>query len=241
MAISVKTRARASLIAATFTLTIAACASGPGGSGEPQGVVNAGLGSRLADSLPRKDRKALGAAFAEALSAPGSAARAWRGDEARGEVTPGRFVIGGLGLDDDPLPIPKGLYLEERLETDLGLHALTNNVNVRNGPSTSYRVLEQLDVGAGVNVIGRVVGKPWNLVELDGRARGYVHENLMIRAPGMELELAGGPTRTPKTCREFEQRLTFQGRTDRWAGVACETNGRWTVEPPRTGGPTILY
>ncbi len=219
---------------------LAACASGPGGR-EAGAVANAGAGSRLAAGLTGGDRKALEGALAAALSAPGTDPRNWRGEAARGEVTPGRYVLGGLGLDGDPPPMPPSLFLGERLETDLGLHALTRNSNVRRGPGTSYPALETLDVGTGVDVVGRVVGKPWNLVAVDGRVRGYVHENLMIRAPGAELELAGGPTRTPKRCRAFEQRLSFRGRTDRWAGVACETDGRWAVEPARAEGPTFLY
>jgi hypothetical protein len=95
--------------------------------------------------------------------------------------------------------------------------------------------LGKLESGTAVDAVGKVVGQPWFLVATNGKVRGYVHESLVVRAPGDGLLLAGGPTRQAKSCRAFEQRLTLFGRTDRWNGVACKEGGAWRIES--TTGP----
>ena len=77
----------------------------------------------------------------------------------------------------------------------MGLYVLTRNSNIRLGPGTDHKIAEVLPSGAGVDVVGRVVDKEWMLVASEGSIRGYVHQNLLIKAPGTELELAGGPNR----------------------------------------------
>lgn len=227
---------------AAWAALLAACASGPGGVARVD-LAGAAAGSTLAQDLSRGDEGALEAALAAALSEDAvGAERAWRGETARGAVVAGEYVLGGVDFGGRPRPaIPAGLYLDDPIETDLGLHALTRNSNVRLGPGTSFQSLEQMDAGDPVEVVGRVSGKPWMLVEAEGRIRGYIHENLMIKQPGAELELAGGPTKRAVRCREFEQRLSVSGRSDEWTGVACEREGRWRVEPRADNAPTLLY
>jgi hypothetical protein len=150
--------------------------------------------------------------------------------------------LGNLKADpDDRPPMPARLALDETYETEQGLYALTRNANARLGPSTEHPILKQLVSGTGVIVVGKVVGKPWMLVEEDGRIAGYVHEGLMIKAPGTELELAGGPRKSAVFCRGYEQRLSVSGRSDLIEGVACRENGRWVLKAPPPDAPQKLF
>ncbi|MBB5518269.1 SH3 domain-containing protein [Amphiplicatus metriothermophilus] len=230
-------------IAAAFgMMSAAACETGSiYGSGG--GGVNFAVGSTLAASLSGRDVEALYPAFVSAMEAGRAGAPvAWRGPNASGEVTPGRYLVGNLRSDPQAtLPLGAPISLADPMEIELGLHALTANSNVRAGPSLEARVLEQLPAGTGVDAVGKVAGKPWMLVALDGQIRGYIHESLMIKAPGAELMLAGGPMRRPHPCRAFEQTLSVGGRTDRWSGVACERGAGWRVEPAPENAPTRLF
>jgi hypothetical protein len=178
-----------------------------------------------------RDEAALARTFVSAIEkgAPGQAS-VWSSGSYAGAVTPGAYLVGNLKPSGVMLPVAAPLVLNEPLETELGNYALTSKANVRAGPSTDARVLGQFESGTGVDVVGKVSSKPWMLVATGGEVRGYVHESLMIRAPGDDLTLAGGPTRRATPCRAFDQRLTLCGRTDRWSGVACKESGEWRVQ-----------
>jgi len=62
--------------------------------------------------------------------------------------------------------------------------------------------------------------------------QGYIYKRLMIKAPGTELELAGGPRRQAALCREFSQTMSIYSETDSWDGVACRNDGGWRVLRP---------
>ncbi|MEO0398036.1 MAG: SH3 domain-containing protein [Pseudomonadota bacterium] len=222
-------------------LALGACATGSGYAGA-RGA-NYAAGSPLGAQLPKSEQRALETSFLQAVSrgAPGERYD-WRGKESFGWVKAGAPVLGNVKADrSDRPPYPASLSVSDSLETELGLYALTKNANVRSGPSTDYPVLETLSSGDGVEVVGRVVGKRWMLVQKGDRIVGYVFEGLMIKAPGTELELAGGPTRKPLRCRVFEQRLSYGGRSDRWEGVACLERNAWVLQQRSANVPQYLY
>lgn len=215
------------IFAAALLLSACGTISGPhslNGGGE-----NFAAGSRLAYDLAGGDRDALADAFVSAMAS--GAETPWRGRNAGGAVTPGDYSLANLKADPrERLILARGdLDIAHRMETDLGLYALTSNANVRTGPGTTYKIATVLSSGSGVEVVGRVVGAPWMLVSHEGRIAGYVHENLMIKAPGTELELAGGPHRRPILCREFIQRIEVFGEADAWTGGACNDGAGWRV------------
>jgi surface antigen len=230
---------RHSLIAAALLLS--ACA---GGSGlDFGGAENFAAASSLGAQLPNSDARALEPAFLQAVEKGTDGERYdWRGPSSFGWVKARRSCVGNLKADPNDCPAAvDGLALDETYETEQGLYALTRNANVRSGPSTDFPARQQLASGTGVNVVGKVVGKPWMLVEVDRRIVGYVHENLMIKAPGAELDLAGGPRRQAAQCRAYEQRLSYEGRSDLWEGVACKENGRWVVKALPQDEPVKLF
>ena len=226
---------------AIAALGLSACAGGPSldliGGG-----ANYAAGSPLGVSLPTSDQRSLSPQFVSAMTNGAAGERYdWRGEASFGWVKAGERVLGNVKASrHDRPPYPDRLYLEEPMETELGLYAATRNANVRLGPSTDYPVQEMLDSGDAVYAVGRVIGKRWILIEKQGRVAGYVFEGLLRKAPGTELELAGGPTKTATPCRRFEQRISFGGRSDRWTGVACLEGRHWVLQPT-PAEPSYLY
>ncbi len=231
---------RAYAVQIAAALALAACAStGSPGAGSENFAAMSTLGAGLAPS----DARALGPAFLQAMDAGATGERFdWKGAGASGWVKAREARLGNLKADPTDRPaMPAGLVIDELYETEQGLYALTRNANARLGPSADHPIAEQLVSGTGVIVLGKVVGKPWMLVEEGGRVRGYVSDTLMIKAPGTELELAGGPRKPAVFCRSYEQRLSFGERSDLWSGVACREEGRWVLKAPKTDEPQKLF
>ncbi|MEM9494856.1 MAG: SH3 domain-containing protein [Pseudomonadota bacterium] len=220
------------LMAAAALALVSACSSLSSGPFSSSSSVNFAADSSLGAALSPGDRAALADVFVTAMARPAGGSARWSGVSARGVVMPGEYVLANLRSDPGVLmPAPRGLDLTHTVETELGLHVLTRNANIRTGPSTERRVAEVLDAGTGVDVVGKIGGQPWMLIAVDGRVRGYVHSSLVIIAPGAELELAGGPRRRPVGCRRFTQRISVSGRNDEWTGAACEIDGEWRLAP----------
>ena len=233
-----------SLIAAGGLAFLTACAGGPsfgpiGGGGS----VNYAAGSNLGATLSGRDVSTLYPVFLDAMeNAPTGETKRWQSGAASGTVTPGPQKVGNLRFNaNELLDFRPGLKLSRNFETDLGEFVLTRNANVRAGPSTNDRAMEVLSSGTGVEVIGKVVGEPWMLISVNDRILGFVYEDLMVRRPGTELELAGGPTRRPHLCRTFEQTLNANGKTDRWSGAACDRGQGWVLQMPDPNAPTQLF
>lgn len=228
------------LMLAAGAAALSACASTQGGGGGSQ---NYAALSPLGAELVPSEARALASAFRQAMEAGAAGERFdWKGAGAFGWVKAREARIGNLKADDNDRPVmPSGLVIDEMYETEQGLYALTRNANARLGPSTEHPILEQLVSGTGVIVIGKVVGKPWMLAETNGRVAGYIHDSLMIKAPGTELELAGGPRKTAVFCRAYEQRLSLGARSDLWEGVACREDGRWMLKAQPANEPDKLF
>lgn len=193
--------------------------------------VNYAAGAPAAAQLSGADRDALSYAFVRAMDT--GAPQGWTGRRLRGVVEPKAYAIAGLKADPDMrLEAARGDFdLAHVVETDLGQYVLTRNSNVRMGPNVNDRVAEVLSSGTGVEVVGRVRDKNWMLVSYEGVIRGYVYGDLLIKAPGSELELAGGPMRKPTLCREFSQRINHYAERYEWDGAACNDGTGWRLAP----------
>jgi len=189
-------------------------------------------GSPVEYRLTSRDRDMLSEAFLRAVDT--GAPQSWRGKHASGAVTPEGYAISRLKDDPDArIPAARGdLDLAHVVETELGLHVLTRNSNVRLGPGPENKAVEVLNSGAGVDVVGRVRDKNWMLVAVKGEVLGYVYGDLMIKAPGSELELAGGPMRKPVLCRNFTQTATVYAENVEWSGAVCNDGTGWRLAPP---------
>jgi len=204
---------------------------------------NYAAASILGAEIPGSDARALEPAFIQAVERGTEGERFdWRGPSAFGWVKARSHCVGNLKPDPLNCPAaPEGLNLDETYETEQGLYALTGTANVRLGPSTDDPVRVQLPAGSPIVVVGKVVGKPWMLAEADGEIVGYIHESLMVKAPGTELDLAGGPRRRAAQCRQYEQRISYRQRSDLWEGVACNESGRWVIKAAPKDDPVKLF
>ncbi len=223
---------RCLLAASVSVLLLAGCSSLPSMGGGDYGGGHFSAGSPVDQSLTDADREALDGAFKAAMQT--GAEQEWRGRRAHGAVRPQGYALANLLADPDArIAASRGdLDLSHVMETEQGLHVLTRNSNVRTGPGTDNPVAEMLTSGTGVDVVGRVAGGEWLLVAVDGVVRGYVHKNLAIKAPGTELELAGGPRRKPVLCRNASQDAVLAGQTYEWTSAACNDGAGWRPAPP---------
>ncbi len=193
---------------------------------------NFAAGSAMEHQLSGRDRSALNDAFLTAMQT--GEAMPWRGGKAVGVVEPTGYALANLmAAPNGRIPTTRSdLDLTHVMETELGAYVMRRSGNMRTGPGTDNEIITELPAGAGVEVVGRIINKPWMLVAVDGAVSGYIFQNLLIKAPGTELELAGGPERRPVLCREFTQRIEMRGRRDEWAGAACNDGTGWRVAPP---------
>lgn len=219
-------------ILALGAATLCACSSVPYLGDNVSAGGGYAAGSALEHQFSGADETALAAAF-EAAMASGTT-QGWSGKRAVGEVRPGRFALANLKASpNETAPAARGDFdLSPAVEIEQGLYVLTRNANVRTGPGTEYPVAVQLKSGDGIEVVGAVVDKDWMLAAKDGVIEGYIYKRLMIKAPGTELELAGGPRRQAELCREFSQTASIYSQTDRWDGVACRSSSGWRVLRP---------
>lgn len=193
--------------------------------------VDYAAGAPAAVQLSRTDHDALAYAFTQAMNS--GKPQGWAGRRSRGVVEPEGYAIAGLKADPDTrLPSARGDFdLSHVVETEQGLYVLTRNSNIRTGPNAKAPVAEVLTSGSGVDVVGRVSDRNWMLIAADKIVRGYVFGDLLIKAPGSELELAGGPMRRPTACRDFNQRVTIAGARYDWTGAACNDGTGWRLAP----------
>ena len=223
-------------------LALGACSSLSDFAPFDDGAVNYAAGSPAEARLSGADRDALAGAFTRAMDT--GAAQSWSGRKAVGAVTPGAYAIASLKADPrQRLQSARGdLDLTHMVETDLGLYVLTRNSNIRIGPGPKNKIAEVLPSGSGVEVVGRVSDRNWMLIAVRDVVRGYVFGDLLIKAPGSELELAGGPMRKPVLCRNFTQRVNIYSDRFEWAGAACNDGAGWriAVDPVDENAPAQL-
>ncbi|MEZ5893234.1 MAG: SH3 domain-containing protein [Parvularculaceae bacterium] len=208
---------------------LAACETFPGAGSFGGGAPDYAAGQPISARLSGDDRAALAAAFTAAMD--NGAQQNWRGKRANGAVVGAGYALAGLLPDENArMDAARGDFdLNVNVETDLGLHVLTRNSNVRIAPDAKAKIAEVLPSGTGVTVVGGVRGKNWMLIAVDGDVRGYVYGDLLIKAPGSELELAGGPVRKPLLCRNFRQRINSGSERAEWEGAACNDGTGWRI------------
>ncbi|WP_425411052.1 SH3 domain-containing protein [Hyphococcus sp.] len=226
-----KFAAKLILIVAGFT-AVSACSTLSDMDPFDGGAPDYAAGAPVNLALSGADRDALAAAFTAAMGSGES--RAWRGSRATGVVEPMGYALGNLKGDPAArIDAARGDFdLAHTVETEMGLYVLTRNSNIRLGPGTDARAAEVLSSGTGVDVVGRVSDKNWMLVAADNVIRGYVFGDLLIKAPGSELELAGGPMRRPVLCRKFRQRINIYSERAEWEGAACNDGDGWRIAAP---------
>jgi len=250
----VPSQAVRSLLSGLLILTVAACASeaprrtagmrGPASAtvtretaDDPRpAVIDAAAGSRIENVFVTSDTDRLSRALWQALVSPlpqktvnwDNPATGAMGtiDVRQAYLTNVENVRGGR------LWAPPGLDTSFVLEPAQGEYTVNGGgVNVRLGPSLQGRKADKLGRGMVVDALGRESKNNWLLVARRGVVLGYVYAPLLESRGGDDLMLAGGSSRRPVMCRDFEQNVTMpNGVKDAWENSACRArDGGWRV------------
>lgn len=217
-----------------FAGIVSACSTFDRGPLLGGGSENFAAGTNVGNSLGTGEQKALATAFVTAMET--GSRQTWSARRATGVVEPEGYQIANLLADPRArLPLKTGdISTQYPVETDMGLYVLTRNSNIRKGPGTEHGVVETLPSGSGVEVVGYARDQNWMMIAANGTVRGYVFGNLLIKAPGTDLKLAGGPIRKPILCRGFTQRINSFSAREEWSGAACNDGTGWRLaeDPP---------
>lgn len=129
--------------------------------------------------------------------------------------------------------LPPFEYIGER-------YSVASASNVRGGPGTDYKVVDSLNAGQTVDVIGEVEGKPWYLVGENGVGNGFVF-NKLLKPTGQASTVlvnddATGPgvssqqTVAQRNCRTIEQVVVLQDGAEQVEKVtACQGSNGWEI------------
>lgn len=107
--------------------------------------------------------------------------------------------------------------------------------NVRGGPGTDYAVMDQLEDGERVHVVGKVADANWYMVSRNGIGRGFVHADLLDRvenAPGkIDRASSKAVDENVRECSILTQRVeTPNGQTETKTARACQRqDGTWEI------------
>lgn len=141
-------------------------------------AMGAYLGKQIGDRLQEADRLRHAQATAEVLAADQARAQSTWTNASGG--TSGKVSVTRQSQNEQLAQIP---VLKDKvdavppLELIGEMYTTDTGVNVRVGPSSSYKASEPgLAPGAQFNVVGRVIDNPkWLMISQDGAAAGYVH------------------------------------------------------------------
>jgi surface antigen len=245
------------LLPGAAALVLTACASGgqqtaarqyrapqPGqmapqvAAGEDRGplVIDAAAGSRIKNVFVTSDTERLSRALWQALVSPDP-------ERSVGWANPATGAAGAINVRQAYLTnvenvrggrlwSPTGLDTSRVLEPAQGEYTVTGaSVNVRLAPSLKGLKAAQLGRGMVVDALGREPEKNWLLVARRGVVLGYIFAPLLESRGGDDLMLAGGASRRPVLCRDFEQTVLMpNGVKDEWENSACRaSDGEWRV------------
>jgi len=122
---------------------------------------------------------------------------------------------------------------------------VTAKSNLRGGPSTDYVIVDSLEKGTVVTVVGKVIGKKWYLLSTNGVGSGFIYASLVKPAPGakepeapeqeqqqnvdddvVEVVIASG-----QTCKIITQTVFLDDGAEQSDEVTvCQTgNGNWEL------------
>ncbi|WP_051243937.1 SH3 domain-containing protein [Thalassobaculum salexigens] len=114
-------------------------------------------------------------------------------------------------------------------------YAATTKTNVRGGPSTDYAVMDQLEAGETVRVVGKVANENWYMISRNGIGKGFVFGDLLRRVDTgtytAERPQSGATHVNARECSIITQRVeTANGRTDTREAQACQrADGTWEL------------
>ncbi|WPZ35920.1 SH3 domain-containing protein [Thalassobaculum sp. OXR-137] len=114
-------------------------------------------------------------------------------------------------------------------------YAATTKTNVRGGPSTNYAIMDQLESGETVRVVGKVANENWYMISRNGIGKGFVFGDLLRRVDSgtytAERPQSSATQVNARECSIITQRVeTTNGRTETREAQACQrADGSWEL------------
>ena len=114
-------------------------------------------------------------------------------------------------------------------------YAATTKTNVRGGPSTDYAIMDQLEAGETVRVVGKVANENWYMISRNGIGKGFVFGDLLRRVDTgtytAERPQSGATQVNARECSIITQRVEApNGRTETREAQACQNpDGSWEL------------
>lgn len=258
-----------------MTLTLSACKTAEVGGGAVGGALGGLAGSQIGSGSGQIAATIAGAAAGAWIGAELAGYLSEEGEKGLASSTQRTAVTGQTEKWSDPntgasgttsvtsettetqtasIPVKKGqvkttpplTYIDAPFE-------VRTNANVRGGPSTEYVIVETVQKGARVNVIGQVKGSNWYLIAFDRIGEGYVHSSLVEEAqPAGQQQATNAdtseanpdtsagsnsenvetrPVTTETVCREIEQTaVANDGNSTTETVKACRGPNGWEVQ-----------
>lgn len=193
------------------------------------------LGGEVADYLTKKDQQGIAQTSQQALDT--GQTQTWTNPDtgvtttAEVEQVAYRPAPTG-GAAGDPSRLAWRVPTMQLVGAD---YAATTKTNVRGGPSTDYAVMDQLEAGETVRVVGKVANENWYMISRNGIGKGFVFGDLLRRVDTgtyvAERPQSGATQVNARECSIITQRVeTSDGRTDTRKAQACQrADGTWEL------------
>ena len=175
-------------------------------------IVGATLGNYIGSILDEQDQQAVMAESVRTLSqAPDGHTNKWSNPESGASAA---ITTHKTEQVKRSVPIIKEKYVASPGELVLinTPYRTLKNSNVRTGPGTDYKVVNLLQKGELVTVVGQVKNRNWYMVGREGRSIGYVYTSLLAQT---ETE----PTRSTSIAKVHEAADTKTEGNDSLADV----------------------
>lgn len=193
------------------------------------------LGGEVADYLTRRDQQGIAETSQQALNT--GQTQTWTnpdtGVSTTAEVQEVAYRPAPTGSADDGTS--RLAWTVPTMELVGADYAATTKTNVRGGPSTDYAVMDQLEVGETVRVVGKVANENWYMISRNGIGRGFVFGDLLRRTEtrgySAERPQSGATQVNARECSIITQRVeTPDGRTETRKAQACQrADGTWEL------------
>lgn len=202
-------------------------------------LAGAWLGGEAANRLTQTDRQGIAQTTNTALET--GQAQTWTNPDtgvttrvAVKDSTVERAPVQAEGLQQRPWQSPPLEYVNAWYEAG-------QTSNVRSGPGTDYAVMDTVQRGERVAVVGKVKGEEWYMISDAGLGSGYVHGSLLTRVaqqPGDVSPLyaegrdaQGAQVAQERQCSVIEQEIILPDGTRESRDMrACrQPDGSWVA------------
>ena len=122
-------------------------------------------------------------------------------------------------------------------------YEVLKNSNVRGGPSTNYVIVDSLQSGNIIDIMGQVDGEPWFVIGENGVASGFIYSSLVAPTDDYSEFVLADPstssdagveflaTSASTNCRDIKQTIVLKNGDEQTETItACEGPNGWETQ-----------